>query len=376
MDFGLSEEQGQLIESLRRFIAQQAPLDTVREIAETNTGYDKKIHSELVDLGVYGILIPEEYGGAGLSFLDAVLVQETLAGGVIPSNYLGTAIIAPIAFQTAGSADQKSEWLPKIAMGDCNIGVAIAELSGARSDAGVALVNGKLDGKALSVIDAVAADAFLVAVGRDTLALVKSDAAGLALTPMIGIDRTRSLGELMFTGVECELLGSQGQASEALRRMLSAGRVALAGDTLGASQEMIQRAVDYAQQREQFNRPIASFQALKHLCAEMIASLEPCRSMVWYAAHAFDEAPDESDLVACHAKAHLSEVGTMIARTSTEVFGGMGFTDLMGLHYWFKRIGFNRQILGGPVQVREEAAVLQNWITTKNAKGVAAYANN
>ena len=139
---------------------------------------------------------------------------------------------------------------------------------------------------------------------------------------------------------------------------------------------MIQRAVDYAQQREQFNRPIASFQALKHLCAEMIASLEPCRSLVWYAAHAFDEVPDESDLMACHAKAHLSEVGTMIARTSTEVFGGMGFTDLMGLHYWFKRIGFNRQILGGPVQVREEAAVLQNWITTKNAKGVAAYANN
>ena len=376
MDFGLSEEQGQLIESLRRFIAQQAPLDTVREIAGTNTGYDKKIHSELVDLGVYGILIPEEYGGAGLSFLDAVLVQETLASGVIPSNYLGTAIIAPVAFQTVGSADQKSEWLPKIAMGDCNIGVAIAELSGARSDAGVKLTNGKLDGKALSVIDAVAADTFLVAVGRDTLALVKSDAAGLALTPMIGIDRTRSLGELIFTGVECELLGDQGQASEALRRMLSAGRIALAGDTLGASQEMIQRAVDYAQQREQFNRPIASFQALKHLCAEMIASLEPCRSLVWYAAHAFDEVPDESDLMACHAKAHLSEVGTMIARTSTEVFGGMGFTDLMGLHYWFKRIGFNRQILGGPVQVREEAAVLQNWITTKNAKGVAAYANN
>ena len=376
MDFGLSEEQGQLIESLRRFIAQQAPLDTVREIAETNTGYDKKIHRELVDLGVYGILIPEEYGGAGLSFLDAVLVQETLASGVIPSNYLGTAIIAPVAFQTVGSADQKSEWLPKIAMGDCNIGVAIAELSGARSDAGVKFTNGKLDGKALSVIDAVAADTFLVAVGRDTLALVKSDVAGLALTPMIGIDRTRSLGELIFTGVECELLGRQGQASEALRRMLSAGRITLAGDTLGASQEMIQRAVDYAQQREQFNRPIASFQALKHLCAEMIASLEPCRSLVWYAAHAFDEAPDESDLMACHAKAHLSEVGTIIARTSTEVFGGMGFTDLMGLHYWFKRIGFNRQILGGPVQVREEAAVLQNWITTKNAKGVAAYANN
>lgn len=375
MDFGLSDEQKQLIESLRRFISQQAPLDTVREVAKTNQGYDPDIHQGLVDLGIYSILVPEEYGGAGLTFLDAAVVQETLAGGVIPSTYLGTSIIAPTLFQVAGNDAQKAEWLPKISAGECRIGVGISELCGARAGAKLTLNAGKLQGKVLSVIDAMAADTYLVAVGRDTLALVDAKSPGLKVTQMTGIDRTRSLGELTFNDVACELMGEPVAASAALEQALIAGRIALAADTLGAAQEMLRRTLEYAQQREQFNRPIASFQSLKHLCADMAANLEPCRSLVWYAAHTFDQRPEEAALMACHAKAHLAEVGTMVARTSTEVFGGMGFTDLMGLHYWFKRIGFNRQVLGGPEHVRDEAAILQGWVPENHAKGVAAYAS-
>ena len=111
----------------------------------------------------------------------------------------------------------------------------------------------------------------------------------------------------------------------------------------------------------QFGRVIGSFQAVKHLCAEMVAELEPCRALIWYAAYAFDEFPDQSRRMSAHAKAHTSEVGTFVARTATEVHGGMGFTDLLGLHYWFKRITFNRQVLGGPERCREEAADLQGW---------------
>ena len=124
---------------------------------------------------------------------------------------------------------------------------------------------------------------------------------------------------------------------------------------------MINKAVAYAGERMQFGRVIGSFQAVKHMCAEMAAKLEPCRSLVWYAAHALDEGLGDARVAACHAKSHLSEVGRFVARTSTEVHGGMGFTDLLGLHYWFKRIGFDRQILGGPEQVRLEAARLQGW---------------
>ncbi len=111
---------------------------------------------------------------------------------------------------------------------------------------------------------------------------------------------------------------------------------------------MIEKAVAYAKERKQFGRVIGSFQAVKHMCAEMVAALEPCRALIWYAAYAFDEFPDQSRRMAAHAKAHTSEAGTFVARTATEVHGGMGFTDLLGLHYWFKRIGFDRQALGGP----------------------------
>jgi alkylation response protein AidB-like acyl-CoA dehydrogenase len=130
---------------------------------------------------------------------------------------------------------------------------------------------------------------------------------------------------------------------------------------VGAGDAMIAQAVGYAGEREQFGRVIGSFQAVKHMCAEMAARLEPCRSLVWYAAHAFDAVPDEALLMACHAKSHTGEAGRFVARTATEVHGGMGFTDLLGLHYWFKRIGFDRQVLGGPEIVRAEAAALQGW---------------
>ena len=122
------------------------------------------------------------------------------------------------------------------------------------------------------------------------------------------------------------------------------------------------QSVDYAKERRQFNRVIGSFQAVKHMCSEMAAELEPCRSLAWYTAHAYSAIPEEGRLMACHAKAHLSEVGKLVARKSTEVHGGIGITDLLGLHYWFKRIGFNRQLLGAPELVREEAARVQEWV--------------
>jgi len=135
----------------------------------------------------------------------------------------------------------------------------------------------------------------------------------------------------------------------------------LAADTLGAGWHMIDQAVAYAKERKQFDRVIGSFQAVKHMCAEMAAELEPCRSLVWYAAHAFDAIPADAALTAAHAKAHTSEIGRFVARTATEVHGGMGMTDLLGLHYWFKRIGLNRQLLGGPERVRDLAAAMQGF---------------
>ncbi len=218
----------------------------------------------------------------------------------------------------------------------------------------------KLRGRALFVLD-FSADVFLVADSDRKLYLVNANDPGVHRERLATIDRTRQLGELVFEDAAAELLPGSDDP-EVCARVIDAGRVILAADTLGAASTMLGRAVAYSKERIQFGRPIGSFQAVKHMCAEMSAELEPCRAMMWYAAHAFDALPDEARLNACHAKAHISEVGTRVARTSTEVHGGIGFTDELGLHLWFKRIGANRQLLGGPDQLREEAARLQQWV--------------
>ena len=252
--------------------------------------------------------------------------------------------------------------MPRIAMGGSCVGVAASELVTVREDAGVRLEGGRLIGKALFVIDAPAADVFLVPVGGDSLALVSREAAGLSVEVLKTIDGTRRFGELLFDGVAPEeWIGGEGGAAQGLARMLDAGRVALAAELLGACERCLEKAVEYAKQRKQFGRLIGSFQAVKHMCAEMAAELEPARSLVWYAAHAFTELPQEASLMAAHAKAHLTEIGTAIARTSTEVHGGIGFTDEHDLHFWIKRIGLDRQLLGGPERLRALAVRLQGW---------------
>ena len=356
MDFSLTPDQRMMQESLVRTLADASSLDRVRRFASdlTDTGGD--VWQALADFGLAGGVIPEEFGGLGLTLLDAALASEVLGAAVAPVPFMGV-VLGPLALLRGGSAAQQAEWLPKLASGEVMAAAAISEaVAGARDGAGVTASGGKLSGKVLFVPGGMAAGLLIVADSSGGLHLVRGDAAGLTRTLMPGIDETRRLAELGFDGVAAEPLEGGPELLTALR---DAGWVLLAADTLGAAQVMLDKAVAYAKERRQFGRVIGSFQAVKHLCAEMAAELEPCRSLVWYAAYAFDAAPAEASLMAAHAKALTSEVGRFVARTSTEVHGGMGITDLLGLHFWFKRIGLNRQLLGGPERVREIAARLQ-----------------
>jgi alkylation response protein AidB-like acyl-CoA dehydrogenase len=202
------------------------------------------------------------------------------------------------------------------------------------------------------------ADVVFVATRDRAVYAVDAGAEGLESLVQTTVDRTRRAGELRFNRTPAQLITND---RVRVGGLLDTARVMLAADTLGAAQYMLDAAVAYAKERRQFGRTIGSFQAVKHLCAEMAAELEPCRAMLWYAAHALSEIPAEACVMACHTKAHLAEVGTFVAKTATEVHGGIGFTDLLGLPYWFKRIGFNRQCLGAPELVREEAAVAQGF---------------
>ncbi|MCB1745638.1 MAG: acyl-CoA/acyl-ACP dehydrogenase [Gammaproteobacteria bacterium] len=359
MDFGLSSDQVLLHDTLVRLLEDVAPLERVRAYAENDDDGGAEIWQALSEIGVPGLLVDERHGGAGLGVLDAALVAQALGAHVTPAPFVASAVLAPLALRLAGSAEQQAAWLPRLVSGATTVGMALAEHTGAREDARVTARDGRLVGRALFVQD-IDADAFVVAARDRTLHLVPADAAGLTRASLVTIDRTRRWGELVFENTPAEPL-AQGDAASTLAALVDHGRVMTAADTLGAAQHMLEAAVAYAGQREQFGRVIASFQAVKHLCAEMAAALEPCHALVWYAAHALDAVPGEAHLYACHAKAHLAEVGTQVAKSATEVHGGMGFTDLLGLHYWFKRIGLNRQTFGSPERAREDAARAQGF---------------
>lgn len=360
MDFALSEEQTMLQDSVRGYLESACPLEVVRAAAEAGVTQQPQLAAGLAELGVNGILIPEDQGGVGLGFLEAALIAEALGGCVAPVGFTASSVMAPVALLRGGSPEQQDSWLPRIAAGEAVVGVAVTEQIGRRDTQGIEVQDGRLSGTAMFVLEGADASALLVADRSGALYLV--DRGDAEITKLLTIDRTRSVVELAFAGAPADVLPGSVASREPLLGAIDAGRIMLAADTLGAAQTMLDRSVEYAKERRQFNRVIGSFQAVKHMCAEMAAELEPCRSLVWYAAHAMSVMPDEARLMACHAKAHLAEVGRFVARTATEVHGGMGMTDLLGLHYWFKRIGFDRQVLGAPELVREEAAVAQGWL--------------
>jgi alkylation response protein AidB-like acyl-CoA dehydrogenase len=358
MEFALSEQQKMMQESIDGALARACPLDRVRKAADGGESFADDVWRTLADLGVPGVLIAEEHGGLGLGLLEAALIAEVLGKHVAPVPFVATAVMAPLALMAAGTPAQQKRLLPKLASGEMMAAVAVSEYaSGARENAGINASDGRLSGKALFAIDFAGADVFIVADRERRMHLVDAGASGLSTRPLPTIDRTRSCGELVFDGVAAEPFGDAD-----LARICDAGRVMLAADTLGAGFAMIDKAVAYAKQRKQFGRIIAGYQAVKHLCAEMAAQLEPGRALVWYAAYALDQRPDEGALVAAHAKSYLGEAGRFVARTATEVHGGIGITDMLGLHYWYKRIGANRPLLGSPERMREQAARIHGFL--------------
>ncbi|TNE39543.1 MAG: acyl-CoA dehydrogenase [Alphaproteobacteria bacterium] len=360
MYFGLSEEQRMIEDSFRKTLERNVTLDSIRAVATGCVPLDHALWQELTSLGLPSLLIGEEFGGAELGLLEMAVAAEELGRTAAPVPFIATAVMAPLALQLAGSPDQRERWLPALASGRMRIGVALAEqAAGARRNGGITARGEKLYGKANFTLDAGGANACLIADARGRLYLLDMTAAGAKIVETRTIDGTRKLSEIHLDAADAEPL--EAADNWTCEHILNAGRIALAAESLGAAEEMLRRAVEYAKERRQFDRSIASFQAVKHLCAEMAAELEPCQSLVWYAAYAFDHLKEEAALSACLAKSHIDEVARFVARTATEVHGGMGYTDVMGLHFWFKRIGFNRAQLGGPERLRAEAAELQGF---------------
>lgn len=363
MEFGLSNEQRMLENSLRGLLEEKLSLERLRKVAEIGSGFDATLWGGLVEQGIVGLLVPERFGGSGLALLDAAVVAESLGYHVAPVPFPASVVMAPLALMSAGSEAQQAKWLPKIASGEVRISVAFAGGVGQTGDASVQLDGDRISGLLTGALDAGAASHVLVFLPDGRAALVDAHEMGVAIDMRGSLDRTRPVSSYELNDARAIILDAANDARVVAARVVDAGRVVLAADTLGAAQSMFDRALAYSKERVQFNRVIGSFQGVKHTLADLVTMLEPCRALVWYAAHAQDAVPEEARILALQAKAHLGEVGREIARLTTEMHGGMGFTDLLGLHYWFKRVAFNRQMLGAPEHCRQEAAAVQGWLT-------------
>jgi alkylation response protein AidB-like acyl-CoA dehydrogenase len=351
VDFGLSEEQQLLQQTLASFIDNECPVQRVREIFESESAWDETLWKGLAELGIAGLALPEEYGGAGLEVLDLALAAESLGRGAVPGPFLGHSL-AGLAIAWAGSDAQKAKWLPQLATGDALGTVALAEGGGAWQPEDWTLpAGGALNGTKAHVPYAAEADVIVVGTVGGGLALVEKGAAGLQIDAWPGVDRTRRLDQVAFDDTPCEAMPGAAAA-----RLRDVGLVLIAADAFGGASRLVEDSVEYAKTREQFGVKIGQFQALKHQLANMAVDVEPARGLFWYAAHACDHAPEEAPHVAAAAKAHLADRYMQAARDAVEAHGGIGFTWECDVQIWFKRAMFDRAFLGAPSVHRERAA--------------------
>ncbi|TFH23889.1 MAG: acyl-CoA dehydrogenase [Myxococcales bacterium] len=350
MDFGLSQDQQLFQETLRGYLAERVPVVRVREIMESESGCDTSLRRDLGAQGVTGVVVAPEHGGSGLGLLDAAVAAEELGAAAAPFSFHSACVMAPLALAVIGDAEAAARLFSGVCSGETLLSYV---------PDGPDLSDGKLAGSTLFVPDATTADAFVVLAGEPgsrRLFVVPADAPGLVRGALSTVDETRRVGELVFDGVEV----GEGYAidDDTAARVLDAGRIVLAADALGSAQRALDLAVQYALERKQFGRVIGSFQAVKHMCAETAAEVEPVRSLLWYGAFAWDERRADAAAVASILKAHATEVATTAVTTCVQVFGGMGFTHECDVQLWFKRAGYDRQMLGSPVALRTHAASL------------------
>jgi alkylation response protein AidB-like acyl-CoA dehydrogenase len=359
VNFGLSEEQQLLQDTVAQFLEGECPLPRVRELYDADEAYDPTLWKGLCELGVAGLMAPEEHGGAGLGMVDLALVAEILGRGAFPGPFLGHAL-AIVALLEGGSDAQKAHWLPRLAAGDALGAVALGEESGvwAAEDWTPALEGDSLSGTKSFAPCAAGADLLVVGAAGGELVLVEGAAAGVTLEPIDTLDRTRRTDRVVLENAACERLADGARAAARVR---DAGLALLAADAFGGATRLVELTVEYAKTREQFGQTLAHFQAVKHRLADMAVDVEPARGLFWYAAYAWDDLPDECERAAAHAKAHLCDRFMAIARDAVELHGGIGFTWECDVQFWFKRAMFDRTFLGGPAVHRERAAALGGW---------------
>jgi alkylation response protein AidB-like acyl-CoA dehydrogenase len=366
MEFDLSKPQRLLQKSARDLFARACPAKKVRELMATDTAFDADLWSAVADQGWLGIHLSEANGGLGLCVVDLAVVGEEMGRACFPGPFLGTVWAATLIAE----ANATSKYAKALATGESKGAVAFLEsdanwkLAEVRTQARQDAKGYQLTGRKLFVSDAGLAEVIVCVakVGSDlALFAVPAKSAGVSIKATTGLDPTRKLYEVAFEGVTVgadAVLAVGERAQRALDRSLQVATLLVCADMLGGMQWILEDAVEYAKTRQQFGKPIGSFQAVQHMCADMLLWTESSRSAIYFAAWALDDEPENAARHVSTAKAYVSDASREVANRGVQVHGGIGFTWEHDLQLYYKRQKASEILFGDAGQHREQLADL------------------
>ncbi|MEU3416704.1 acyl-CoA dehydrogenase family protein [Streptomyces sp. NPDC006658] len=359
-----SDDHERLRETVRRFLAEKSPETEVRRLMEEPEGFDRAVWRQMAEqLELMALTVPGKYGGAGYSYAELSVVLDEMGRALLCAPYFATVALAANLLLASPDESARADYLPGIASGRTIATVALAERQGLWSESGIALEatgtpdgSWRLSGEKHYVLDGHVADLVLVAARTRagiSLFAVEKDAAGLAAVPVAALDPTRRLARLSFDRVRARPVGADGEGWPAVARMLDLAAVALAAEQVGGAQRVLEMAVGYAGLRVQFGRPIGSFQAIKHKCADMLLQVESARAAAYHAGWAVAEDDDEVPVLASLAKACCSEAYFHAAAENIQIHGGIGYTWEHPAHLYFRRAKSSELLFGDAAHHRE-----------------------
>lgn len=369
MNFGLSESQTTLKNTVRKFLAAECPPADVRKIIETENTFDAALWKKMAEQGWMGVIFPEEYGGFGMGGVELAAVLEEMGRALLPGPFLST-LTAGAVINEAGDPAQKKRYLAPICAGDAKATLALLEDKASWDPSAVSMRAAPkgdkyaLNGRKLFVGDAAVADLLVVAArlnGEPALFVVPQGAAGLHVTAMNGMDITRKLYEVTFENVMAgpdAMLASGQHAAFALDRALNIGTVAICAEMVGGMQKLLEITVEYAKTRKQFGKPIGSFQAVQHQCADMLVYTESSRSAAYFAAYSITEGTADAIAAVSVAKSYASDAYRECGNRAIQVHGGMGFTWENDCHLFYRRAKASEVTFGDALYHRERIAKL------------------
>ena len=357
MDFDFSAEQYGLRDEARRFLEKQCPVSHVREYLDDPAAWSRDLWKQMADLGWMALPFPEQYGGLGQSFLDLVLLLGELGRALAPVPFLSSVAWCGQIILAHGNDEQRARWLPGIASGDRIAALALSEqphgFGGDSIDMHAAESGGGwvLNGEKRYVLDAPAADLFVVAacVGDQNKWFIVEE--GARVTPHTTYDLTRPVGTVTFKNASGEPL-----ETPLLHPGLQFATAALCAEMIGSAQKILDMTVEYSKQREQFGRPIGSFQAIKHKCAEMATELEAARAAAYYSCWAVATGAPDAPVSTHIAKSYCSDQLAHLAGEGVQGHGGIAFTWEHDMHLYLKRVKTQQVLLGDGAFHRERIA--------------------